>query len=101
MKKRFKRIQAFLVIAISLFIPIFQAYLHYYDLTEADFLCFDLSFENPDEEISLIIKQNESKIFLSSASCIIFGLKIILAEQFPHSPSILCSFDQKALVLRC
>ena len=93
--------QTFLVIAISLFIPIFQAYFHYYDLAEADFLSLNLSFESPDQEISLIIKQNEPKIFLSSPSCIIFGLKIIFAEQFPHSPSILCSFDQKALVLRC
>ena len=94
-------VQTFLVITISLFIPIFQTYLHYYDLAEADFLSFDLSFESPDEEISLTIKQNESEAFLSSASCIIFGLEIILAEQFPHSPSILCFFDQKALILRC
>lgn len=99
MKRRV--IQTFLLIAISLFIPIFQAYFHYYDLAEADFLSLDLSFESPDQEISLIIKQNESKIFLSSASCIIFRLKIILAEQFLHSPFILCSFDQKALILRC
>jgi hypothetical protein len=99
MKRRV--VQTFLVIAISLFIPIFQGYSHYYDLAEADFLSSDLSFESPDEEISLTIKQNESKIFPLSASCVIFGLKIILAEQFPHSPSILSFFDQKALVLRC
>jgi hypothetical protein len=99
MKRRV--VQTFLVIAISLFIPIFQAYFHYYDLAEADFLSFGLRFESPDQEISLTIKQSESKIFLPSASCITFGLKIILAEQFPHSPSILCSFNQKALVLRC
>jgi hypothetical protein len=96
-----KIIHTFLVIAISLFIPIFQAYFHYYDLAEADFLSLDLSFESPDQEISLIIKQNESKIFPSSASCIIFRLEIILAEQFPHSLFILCSFDQKASILRC
>ena len=99
MKRRL--IQSFLVIAISLSIPFFQTYFRYYDLAEADFLSPDLSFESPDEEISLIIKQNESKIFLSSAFCIIFRLKIILAEQFLHSPFILCSFDQKASILRC
>jgi len=99
MKRRV--IQTFLVIAISLFIPIVQTYLHYYVLSEADFLSSDLKFESPDQEILPIIKQNEYKIFLSSASSIIFLAEVILVEQFPHLSFTLCSLEEKVVILRC
>jgi hypothetical protein len=94
-------IQTLLVIAISLFLLIFPTCLHYYDLVEADFLCVDLGFENPDQEIPLMIEQNESKVFISSAFSIVFPLEIILFEQFHHFPITVCSLDQKTFVLRC
>jgi hypothetical protein len=94
-------IRTLLVIAISLFILIFPTCLHYYDLVEADFLCVDLGFENPDQEIQLMIEQNESKVFILNAFSIVFPLEIILFEQFHHFPVTVCSLDQKTSVLRC
>ena len=99
MKRR--DIRTFLVITVSLSIPIFQTYFHYYDLSEADFPSLDLSFESPDQEILPIIKQIELKIFLSSPSPIILSQEIIHVEQYFHSSSILCFIDQETPILRC
>jgi len=96
-----KVIQTFFVIVISLFIPIFQTYLHYYALSEADILSFNLNFESPDQEILPIMKQNEYKIFLSSASSIIFFSEVIIVKQSPHLSSTLGSLKQKLVILRC
>ena len=74
-------IQTFLVSAISFFIAIFPAYLHYCNLEEADFLSQNLSFENPDQEIQLAIKQNDPKVFIFSAFSIILRTGIILFQQ--------------------
>jgi hypothetical protein len=96
-----RSIQTFLVIAISLSIPILQTYFHYYDLSEANLPSLDLSFECPDQEILPIIKQIESKILLSSPSPIILLPEIIHVEQYFHSSSILCFIDQETPILRC
>jgi hypothetical protein len=99
MKRR--GIRAFLVIAISLSIPIVQTYFHYYDLSEGNLPSLDLSFECPDQEILPIIKQIESKILLSSPSSIILSSEIIHVEQYFQSSSILCFIDQETPILRC
>jgi hypothetical protein len=94
-------IQTFLVIAISLFIPIFPAYLHYCNLAEADLLSLDLCIENPDQENLLIDQQNESKVFISSSFCIIFASGINFLEQLFRFPFTKYFLDQKTSVLRC
>jgi hypothetical protein len=99
MKKRIT--QTFLVIAISLFIPIISTYLHYYDLEETDFLSNSMSYENPDQENLFIDQKSDSKLFLPSAFSIVFPSAIDLLEQPSHFPFTICSVDQIALVLRC
>jgi hypothetical protein len=49
MKKRFKQIELFLVVAISAFIFAFPAYLHCTDLSGDRIFSTDLSFENSDQ----------------------------------------------------
>jgi hypothetical protein len=93
--------QTFLVIAISLLIPIISTYFHYYDLSEADFLSHDISYENPDQEDLFMGQQSESKVFISSAFSITFPPGVDLLEQIPNFPFIICSLDQKTSVLRC
>jgi hypothetical protein len=94
-------IRTFLVIAISLSIPVFQTYFHYYDLSEANLPSPDLSFENPDQEILPITKHNELKMLLSTPSPIILLLEIIHVEQPFQSSSILRFIDQEMSILRC
>jgi hypothetical protein len=93
--------QTFLVIAISLFIPIISTYLHYYDLAETDFLSNYISYENPDQENLFINQPSDSKVFIPNAYSNVFPWVIGLLEQSFHFPSTICSLDQKALVLRC
>lgn len=99
MKRR--GIRTFLVIVISLSIPVFQTYFHYYDLSEANLPSPDLSFESPDQEILPIIKQIELKTLLSSPSPIILLLEIIHVEQYFYSSSVLRFIDQETSILRC
>jgi hypothetical protein len=99
MKRRL--IQIFLVIIISLFIPISLAYLNYYNLAKADFISLDLSFENPDQENLLLDQQNESKVFILSAFSILFPSGINLLKKFPPFFLTMCFSDQKTFVLRC
>ena len=99
MKRRGTRI--FLVTIISLSIPVFQAYFHYYDLSETNLPSPDLSFESPDQEILPITKQNELKMLLSTPSPIILLLQIIHVEQHFQPSSILCFIDQETSILRC
>jgi len=91
----------FLVILISLSIPLFSAYFDYYELAEAGFLAYDISFENPDQDNLPIDRQNESEVFLSSVSSIGFPPGINLLEQFAYFPFATCFLDQKTFALRC
>ena len=99
MKK--KIIHVFLVAAISLLILVSQTYSHYYVLMEADFLSPDLSFENPDQEVLPITKQDETNLFMSSASPALASPEAVFAA--PFSPFIFapCSLNQETFVLRC
>jgi hypothetical protein len=103
LKLRIKRrlTQIFLVILISLSIPLFSAYLDYYDLAEGDFLFCDIGFENPDQENLLIDQQSESKVFISSAFSTMLPPAIDFLEQFTHFSFPTCSLDQKTFILRC
>jgi hypothetical protein len=101
MKKRFKRIQIFLVITISAFILVFPAYLRCSNLAGAKLLSTDLSFENPDQEDVFSDQQNQSKAFVS----IVFPIELFpgtnLFEQSSHLLSQASSLDQNTFVLRC
>jgi len=101
MKKRLRLTQFFLAILISIFIPLFSAFLDYYELADADFLSRNINFENPDQENLLIDQHDEFKVFISCASPNRFLPELELLEQFPLSPSATCSLDQKTFVLRC
>jgi len=94
-------VRTLLVIAISLSISIFQAYSHYYDLSEANLPSPDLSFESPDQEILPITKQNELKMLSSTPSPILLLLEIIHIEQPFQFSSILSFIDQEKSILRC
>jgi hypothetical protein len=100
MKKRLKRIQIFLAIAISLFILAFPAYLRCTQLSQTKFISSDLSFENPDQEEGLPDSEKELKVYGSSATLIIFHLGTNLFEQSRLFSQTL-SLRQKTFVLRC
>jgi len=91
----------FLVLLISLSIPLFSAYLDYHELTGVGFLACDISFESPDQDNPPNDRQNGSEVFLSIVSSIRFPPRINLSEPFTYFPSATCSLDQKTFVLRC
>ncbi len=101
MKKRFKRIQIFLVIAISLFILALPAYLRCTKLSQTKFVSSDLSFENPDQEEGLPDNEKELKVYGPSTLLIIFLLGTNLFEQSSQLFSQAPSLRQKTFVLRC
>ena len=101
MKKRFKGIQIFLVIAISLFILALPAYLLCAKLSQTKFVSTDLSFENPDQEERLPNNERELKVYGPSAFLIIFRLGPNLFEQSSYLISQALSLRQGIVVLRC
>jgi hypothetical protein len=101
MKKRFKRIQIFLVIAISLFILALPAYLRCTELSQTKFVSSDLSFENPDQEERVPDNEKELKGFGLSTVLIMFLLGTNLLEESSHLSHRSLSFCQKTSVLRC
>jgi hypothetical protein len=101
MEKRFKGIQIFLVIAISLFILSFPAYLRCTELSQIKFVSSDLSFENLDQEEGLPNNEKELKVYGPSTLLMMFLLGINLFEQSSHLFSQTLSLRQKTFVLRC
>jgi hypothetical protein len=101
MKKRLKRIQIFLGIAISLFILALPAYLRCTQLSQSKFVSSDLSFEDSGQEEGLPDSEKELKVYGSSALLIIFDLGTNLFEQSFHLFSQTLSLHQKTFVLRC
>jgi hypothetical protein len=57
--KRKQKIQAPLVIAILLLLPLLSTYTYYYALMEADFLSAYPKFENTDLDCLLLLKKQE------------------------------------------
>jgi hypothetical protein len=100
-KKRFKNIQIFLVMAISLFILALPAYLRCTNLSETKFISFDLSFENSDQKDGPLDNENELKVFGPPASFAILLLGTNLFERSSHLFSQAFSLGQKTFVLRC
>jgi len=101
MKKRFKGIQFFLVIAISLFILALPTYLRCTELPQTKFFSSDLGFENPDQEEGLPDNEKELKVYGPSAFLIIFLLGINLFEQSSYLFPQGLSLRQRIVVLRC
>ena len=101
MKKRFKRIQIYLIIAISLFILASPVYLRCTMLSQAKFISSDLSFENADQEKGLPDNEKELKGYGPSTLLITFLGDANLFDQFSHLFPCSPSFRQKTPVLRC
>jgi hypothetical protein len=101
MKKRFKGIQFFLVIATSLFILALPAYLRCTQLPPIKSVSSDLSFENPNQEEGLPDNEKELKVYGPSTLLIIFPLDTDLFElSFRLFPQV-HSLHQRIVVLRC
>jgi hypothetical protein len=101
MKKRLKRIQIFLGIAISLFILALPVYLRCTQLSQSKFVSSDLSFENSGQEEWMRESGKELKGYRSSALLIIFDSGTNLFEQSFHLLSQALSLHQETFVLRC
>jgi|GEM_PF-347301 hypothetical protein len=101
MKKRFKRIQIFLALTISLFILAFPAYLRCTQLSQTKFVSSDLSFENLDQEEGLPDNEKELKVFGPTAFLVICVSGTNLFEQSLHLFSHTLSLRHKTSVLRC
>jgi hypothetical protein len=101
MKKRFKRIQIFLALTISLFILATPAYLRCTKLSQAKFISSDLSFENPDREEGLPDNEKELRVYGPSAFFTIFLLGTNLFDESSHLFPRSLSLRQKTFVLRC
>ena len=101
MNRNFKWIQIFLVIAISLAIPVLSAYFRYSTLVEADFLSSSLSFENADQENLSFDYHNKSKVLGSVGFPLGFLPETNLFGQIFNFSFQKHSSDQKNLILRC
>jgi len=101
MKKRFNSIQIFLVIAISLFILAFPAYLRCTQLSQSKFVSSDLSFEDSGQEEGLPDSEKELKVYGSSPLLIISDLATSLFEQSSYLFPQVLSLCQGIVVLRC
>jgi len=101
MKKRLKGTQIFLVVAISLFILAFPAYLRCTHLSQIKFVSSDLGFENPAQEEGVPDNEKELKVYGPITLFIIFLLGTNLFQlPFHFFPQAL-SFRQRIVVLRC
>lgn len=97
--KRKHKIQIFLVIAVSLLLPLLSAYIDYYALKEADFLSANLKFENTDSEVLSFCKKQKFICFSDSSDA--FGIINNLIEHFSHVDYQATDPQLKTLVLRC
>jgi len=96
--KRKHKIELFLVIAISLLIPLLSAYIDYYVLMEADFF-HTPQFENPDLDCVLLCKKQQ--FTASSGFSHGFWDASNLAKHFSCLYCQVTLPQVKLLVLRC
>jgi hypothetical protein len=101
MKKRFKGIQIFLIIAISLFILALPAYLRCTQMSQIKFVSSDLGFGNPVQEEGVPDNQKELKAYRQITLLIIFLLGANLFELSFHLFPQASSLRQRIIVLRC
>jgi len=101
MQRRLSLIRTFLIILISIFIPLLSAYLDYSDLADFDFPSPDRSFENPDQVNLLVAQQNEPKLFTSGFFSTALRPGIDFLEQSSHFTFQTPPSDQETTILRC
>jgi hypothetical protein len=100
-KSKLKGTRIFLGIAISLWLVLFPAYLHFYHLVEADFLSPTPNWENPDQEGLIVSLEKKGKILGFTLSPV-----VLFPETFPFNELLNFSFqgnsyDARGLILRC
>ena len=101
MKKRFKRIHIFLVIAISLFVLALPIYLRCPQFSKTKVVPSNLSFETPNQDEGLPDQEKELKVYGPSTLFVMFLLGIHLFGQSSHFFPRSLALRQKTLVLRC
>ncbi len=101
MKKGFKNIQIFLVIAISVFILALPPSPGSTKPAQIKFVSSDLSFENPDQEERLPDSEHGLKVFGPTAFLTIFLLCTNVFQQSSHLFPRALSLRQRTSVLRC
>jgi hypothetical protein len=102
MKSEFKETtKIIIVIAISLFIPISSAYVCYYTVAAADFLCPDLNYESFDQEFLFAAYENELKVFVPNGILTAFPLTTYLYGQLFDFSFHISSHGHGVLILRC
>jgi len=101
MKKRFKEIRIFLVLAISLFILALPVYLRCTQLSQTKFVSSDLGFENPVHEKGVPDNQKELKVYGPITLLIMFLWGTNLFELPSHLFPQAFSLRQRIVVLRC
>jgi len=101
MKKRLRKTQPLLVIAICSLLAVCPAYLQYNDLIEIDSLSPHPSFENLEQENSLADEQSKTRVFVLNPSPEIFLLGIFFREPFPCLSFQIFSIDHPSAILRC
>ena len=99
--RKLKGVQPLLAIVISLFVPVFLAYLHYDSLTGADFLSSTTSYQNLDPESSSVDSLNKSKTFTPSFTCFVSLPGANLITQLLHLVPQTSFLQQRTSVLRC
>ena len=100
MMRRPKRMNFTLILAISIFIPLFSTYLQYNNLSGTAIFLAEMGFEDPGDE-DLLLLQGESKSLVPASFSIILLLGTHLIEQ-PRFLSIrLTSDTQNQSILRC
>jgi hypothetical protein len=101
MKRRSRSPQALLVIAICFLLVVCPAYLLYNDVVEIDFLSPDPSFENLDQENSLVDGQSKSRIFVFNPSSEFFLAGVFFSVPPPCFSGQVFSAEEPVRVLRC
>ena len=101
MKKRSKRIQILLGIAVSFFILALPAYLRCTQLSQSKFVSSDLGFESSDQEEALPDTEKELKVFGPNAFPINFLLATNVFDQSSYVLPQALSLRQGIVVLRC
>ena len=100
MENRYKGIESYLIVVISLFILIFPAYLRCTRLSQIKLFSSDIAFENPLQGDGVPDNQKQLKLYGAISFLIMFLLVVSLFERFhffPKAPSLF----QRMVVLRC
>jgi hypothetical protein len=100
-ERRLKRARILLGIAISCWLVLFPAYLHFYNLEEADFLSPNPNWENPDQEGLVASLEKKGKLWGLTPFPIVLLLETFPFDQLLHNSLQQISHDESLLILRC